>query len=170
MNYDPRMRADARQQPAQRVQSKRDTAGGRREAFACGMDEDRATAPGDARPGIVVDLDNEVVERVGAGEPVGAAFLCHGYRPVIAPVRGILAPAVVRLNPPGRQQGRWPRVAVGAPPQPVRMKAAARRRAVTLALVGFNAAASERHRQGQRTGDQPPLACPARPAPYPYVR
>ena len=34
------------------------------------MDEHRAAAAGDARPGVVVDLDDEIVELVGAPQPV----------------------------------------------------------------------------------------------------
>ncbi len=37
------------------------------------MDEHRAAAAGDARARIVVELDHEIVERVGARQPVGRA-------------------------------------------------------------------------------------------------
>ena len=54
-------------------QLERDAAGGRRKARPGGMDEHRAAAAGDARPRVVVELDDEIVERVGARQPVGRA-------------------------------------------------------------------------------------------------
>ncbi len=103
------------------------------------MDEHGAAAAGNARARVVVDLDDEVVEVVLAREPVGFRSRRHFHRPVVTAVGGVLAPAVLRRNAPGRQSRRRTRMAVGAPPQPLEPEAAARGRAVALALVGFDA-------------------------------
>ena len=63
------------------------------------MDEDRAAAPGNARPGVVVELDYDVVETVGAAQPV-AWFI--GRPPegvIVAAIGGLLAPGIVRFDP-----------------------------------------------------------------------
>jgi hypothetical protein len=69
-DHDARMRPDPGEQPAQCVKLQGDAAGGRRKARAGGVDEHGAAAAGDPRPGIVVELDDEIVERVGTGKPV----------------------------------------------------------------------------------------------------
>src|SRR5450759_4558887 len=59
------------------------------------MDEHGAAAPGHARARVVVDLDDEVVERVLAREPVGLGAGRQLDRPIVMTVTGVLAPAVV---------------------------------------------------------------------------
>src|SRR5450759_6029241 len=105
------------------------------------MDEHRAAAPGHARPRVVVDLHNEVIERVGAREAIGFAAARHFDRPVVMAIGGILAPAVVRLFSLRRQSGGRARVPLGAPPQPLEPESPARGCAVAFALIGFDAAA-----------------------------
>ena len=113
------------------------------------MDENGAAAAGHARPGIVVDFDDYVVEAVAAAEPV-AWFI--GRAPeavVIAPVVRVLAPGIVRADAADRQQCPRPRQAIGAPPQPHWQKSAARGAAVAFALIGLDAGAAERHGHSQ---------------------
>ena len=127
------------------------------------MDEDRAAAAGDPRPGIVVDLDNEVVEAIVTAQPV-ARFLGRAReRAVIAPVVRVFAPGVMWADAADRQRGARAGQAVGAPPQPQGVKPSARRAAVAFALVGFDAGAAERDGQRQWAGEQQALRGPARP-------
>ena len=141
----------------------RDAAGGRREARPGHMEEDGAAAAGHPRPGVVVDLDDDVVEAVVAPEPVAWFIGRAPERPVVAPVVRVLAPGIVRADAADRQQRPRPRQAVGPPPQPQRAKSAARGAAVAFALVGLDAGAAERDRhapRGRRTAS-PAIAGPA---------
>ena len=107
------------------------------------VDENGAAAAGHARPGVVVDFDDHVVEAVAAAQPV-AWFI--GRAPeglVVAPVVRVLAPGIVRADAADRQQGPRPRQAVGAPPQPHRAKSAAWGAAIAFALIGLDAGAAE---------------------------
>lgn len=66
------------------------------------MDEHGTAAAGHARPGVVVDFDDHVVEAVATLEPV-AWFIGRAPEvPVIAAVGGILAPGIARADPPRR--------------------------------------------------------------------
>src|SRR5262245_60412369 len=107
------------------------------------MHEDRATASGHPRTGIVVDLDDEVVEVVAAPQPVAWFIGRAPERPIIAAVRGIFAPGNIAGNALRRQQSFGPRRPVRPPPQPPEPKPAPRRAAVALALVGADARAAE---------------------------
>src|ERR1043165_5008317 len=118
------------------------------------MYKDGAAAAGNARPGVVVDLDEEVVEIVGTRQPVGLGARRQLERPIVTPVAWVLAPAVIGGDAPRRQQGCGTGMAVSAPPQPQQRKNAARRGAVAFALVALDAAAAERDRQRQRTSDK----------------
>ena len=70
VNHDSRVRADPAYQASQHGCRHRDAAGGGTEIGPGHVNEHGAAAAGDARPGVVVDLDDDVVERVGAGEAV----------------------------------------------------------------------------------------------------
>ena len=80
-DHDAGVRAGAGEQPAQRVGLQRHASGGRREARPGDMHEHGAAAAGDTRPGVVVELDDEVVETIGALQPVagGPAFSRIGW-------------------------------------------------------------------------------------------
>jgi len=52
------------------VALERHAAGGRRQTRPGDMDEDGAAQPGHPRPGVVVDLDDQVVEAIPPAEPV----------------------------------------------------------------------------------------------------
>lgn len=131
----------------------RDAAGGRRKPWACNMDEHGATPAGDPRPCIVVDFDNKIIEIVGAAQAVSWFTGRPPEGPIVAPVGGVLAPSVRRTDAPGGQARLGPQAAVPAPPQSDGAKAAARSAAVALALVGSDARAAERDRDGQRPGE-----------------
>ena len=151
-------RTNTRKQPAQLRHRQRNAACGRREPVARDVDENGATASCNARTRVVVDLDDEIVERVLAREPVGAAVPRNVDMPVIATVARVFAPAVVRPDPSRRQKSLRPRMTVGAPPQAYQPVAAARRAAVALALVGANAAAAERNGNCATCGREPAAA------------
>ncbi len=70
MNYDSRLWPDSADELQQVAPAKRDAAGGRREARPRHVDEYGAAAAGHARTGIVVDLDENVVEPVVPPQPV----------------------------------------------------------------------------------------------------
>jgi hypothetical protein len=82
------------------------------------MDEDRAAPAGDPWPGVVINLDDQVVKPILAPEPI-AWF--SGRPPkwtIVAPVFGILAPRVGAADLPKRQGGARRRNAIRPPPEP----------------------------------------------------
>jgi len=98
------------------------------------MQEYSTAMAGDAGPRIVVNFDNEIVEAVGAPQPV-AWFIGRPVEgPIVPSIGRVFAPGIVGADPPDRQQGARPRQAVGSPPQPNRMKLPGRRRAVAFPL------------------------------------
>ena len=163
MNLDSCHWRKAAEQGQQVVPPQRDTAGGRCKASAGDMNEYGTAAAGHPRPRVVIDFDNEVVEGVVAAQPVAWFIGRPAERAVIAPIRGVLAPGVVRPDATGRQQGSRPHQAVGPPPQPQRAKPAGRGPAVAFALACFDAGTAKRNGKGFRAGKQPTLCAPARP-------
>lgn len=121
------------------------------------MDKNGAAPAGDAGPRVVVDFDNEIIEVVGAAEPISWFSGRAPKRPIVVPVARVLAPSVQRSDSVCRQPCRGPQPAVRAPPQSDRPKAAARRTPVAFAFVGSDAGAAEGDRHGQWPGEQPPL-------------
>src|SRR5258708_6063597 len=81
------------------------------------MQEYSAAVAGNARPSIVVYFDYEVVEAVGAPQPVAWFIGRPVDGPVAAPIGRVFTPGVVGANAPDRQQGARPRQAVGSPPE-----------------------------------------------------
>jgi hypothetical protein len=130
------------------------------------MDEYGAAAPGNARPRVVVELDNQIIEPVVAAQPIAWFIGRPAKGPVITAIRRVFAPSVGGPDSPNRQRCPRLRQAVGPPPQAHRMKPAGRGAAVAFALVGQDAAAAERNRQSgnSRTGDQPALGSLVRPS------
>ena len=92
-------RAKPRQQTVQRFGLKGNASCRREETIARDMDKDGAPASGNARPVIVIDLDDEVVETVGALEVVAGLAGRAADRTVVAAVGRVLAPGVVVANP-----------------------------------------------------------------------
>ena len=116
------------------------------------MHEHGAAASGDPRAGVVIQFDDEIVEMVGALEPVAGLLRLEPDRLIVMAVTGILAPAVGAPDAAHRQLRPWPRNTVGAPPHPPQPEGAARRAAVALALIGPDTAPAERDREGERPG------------------
>src|SRR3981081_2170581 len=77
------------------------------------MYEHRAAAAGHPRAGVVVDLDDEIVEVVLPPKPVAWFSGRAAKGAVITSVSGILAPGDIAGNASQGQQGTRPR---GAPP------------------------------------------------------
>ena len=139
------MRTETRQDFSQSAKFKGNATGGRGKALPGCVDEDRAAASGNARTRVVVDLDNEIVEIILARKPVGGNVGTHFDRAIVAAVGGVLAPSVGRRNTLHRQRRGWPWMLVGPPPKLPQSKAAARRTAVALALVGLDPATTKCH-------------------------
>ena len=122
------------------------------------MDEDGASAPGHARPGIVIDFDHEIIEVIGAPQAITGGVRLAANRMIVAAITRILAPCVLDADGADRQQRFWPRTAIGPPPQPYKTETAARRCAIALAFVGLDALAPERHRNMGGADHKPALA------------
>ena len=129
------------------------------------MDKDGAATASHPRPRIVIDLDNDIVEAIFAPEPITWFNGRPPKSPVVAPVLGIFAPSVGAADPAGWQRGSRQRQPIRPPPQPQCPKGAARRTAIAFALVGSDAAASERDRHAPGAGAEPALRWPAGPRP-----
>src|SRR4249919_2133647 len=126
------------------------------------MPEYSAAVAGNPRPSVVVNFDNEIVEAVGAPQPV-AWFIGRPVEgPVIPPIGRVFAPGVVGPDPPDRQQGARPRQAVGSPPQPNRMKLPGRRRAVAFPLGRFDAGPAQCRPYRAMSRHHPALRAPLR--------
>src|ERR1700731_5084277 len=95
---------------------------------------------------------------VVAPEPVAALLAFQPHRPVVMPARRIFAPGVLGPDRANRQEGKRPRMAVGAPPQSPRPERAFRSPAIAFALVGPDAAPPERHRHRSPTCREPATA------------
>ncbi len=104
---------------------------------------------------VVIDLDNEIIEVIVAPQPVAAAIAIQPHRLVVMAVVRILAPGVFGADGANRQEGARSRVAVGAPPQLPRPEGAPWGAAIALALVGPDAAAPQRDRDGAPARGQP---------------
>ena len=141
----------------------RDAAGGRRETRARDMDKDCAAATGNAWPGVVIDLDDDVIEAVVAPQPVAWFIGRPPKGTVVAPVVGVFAPCVGRTDAADRKPCPRAGEPIGPPPQSHRTKLPVRRAAIAFPLVGPHAGAAKRNRQAPRTGAEPPLRPPAGP-------
>ena len=119
------------------------------------MQEYGAAAPGNARAGVVVDFDNEIVEVIVALQAVAGLACRTPHRLVVVTVGRIFAPGIVSADRPARQMGPGADMAVGPPPQSLRTKDAARGAAIALALVGHDAATAERDGDGPTVGREP---------------
>jgi hypothetical protein len=120
------------------------------------MDKHRAPSPDHARPRVVVQFDNQIIELIGAPKPVTKSLRWYCDVAIVAPVCRILAPGVAVPDAAGREQRCGPRHAVGAPPQPFEAENAARRCAVALPFVRQNAAATQCYRERRKTRNQKP--------------
>src|SRR5829696_9114831 len=119
------------------------------------MQEHGAAAAGYPWAGVVIDLDDEIVKVVLTRQPVAGLIPHQAYGLIVTAVEWVLAPGVFGADRPDRQIGPRSRMAVGAPPQLQRTVRALRGAAVTLPLVGEDAAAAKCHRHGPAVRRQP---------------
>src|SRR5437588_9056182 len=94
MNDDSRFGPEPREQLTQPRPRHGDASFGRGEPRPGHMDEHRAAAPGHARPGVVINFDNKIIELIIAPEPVAGASGRDFDMPVVAPISRVLAPGV----------------------------------------------------------------------------
>ncbi len=146
MNRNSSFRPDPRDQSAQARLGERHAAGGRPQTRPCHVNENGAAATPDPRAGIMVQLDQEIVEMVITPQPIAATHARHRDWSVVAAIGRILAPAVGRADAAHPQQGSRARVAVSAPPYAHRPEATSRGCAIALALVGPYSGSAERNR------------------------
>ena len=126
------------------------------------MQEYSATAAGNPRPSVVVNFDYEIVEAVGAPQPV-AWFIGRPLEgPVIPPIGRVFAPGVGGPDASDWQQGVRPHQAVGSPPQANRMKLPGRRRAVAFPLGRFDAGPAQGRPYRAMSRHYPALRAPLR--------
>jgi hypothetical protein len=98
------------------------------------VNENSAAVAADARAGVMVDFDDQIVKPIGTLQTIAWFIGRPPERTVIAPVFGVFAPGIVRRYSPDRQQGTRVRQAIRTPPQPDRMKLAGGRRAIAFAF------------------------------------
>ena len=110
---------------------------------------------GDPRPGVLVDLDDEIVEMILAGQSVAVISTIEPHSLIVMPVRWILAPAIRGGDRADRQKATRTWMAVGSPPQPDGAKRPTRRSAIAFAFVRLDSAAAERDGYGCVVGRQP---------------
>lgn len=138
-----RPRPEPRQQPAEVGGGDRDAALGRRVARPGDMQEDRAAAPGAARPVVPADLHDEIVQAVVAQHAFGRSPIGQQHGPVVVRIAGRVAPAVPRFRQTHRQPRRSCARPGAAPPQAPQRVDAGRSDAVALAFAMSDAAPAE---------------------------
>ena len=129
-------RAETSHEAPQIRKRQRHATGRRRTIRPREVKEYGTTPPRDTRAGVVVDLDEDVVEVILAPQTVARLRGRAAERTVVAAVGGILAPSQIGRNASCRKQRAGPGVPIRSPPQAKRPKTPARGRAVALELVG----------------------------------
>jgi hypothetical protein len=170
MNHNSRLWRQPFEQGSEAFWLQGDASRRRSKSHSGEVDEHGATAASDPRPGIVVNLHDEVVEMILPPQPIARRSIGTPNRPVVAPVGRVLAPGVRRANPSHRQTRAGPRAAVGPPPNAQRAEAAAWGCPVAFDFIRLDAAAPERHLQTQRPGDEPSPAPVSYPGRYRHPR
>jgi len=155
-----------RQEAPQIVGPERDTSRRRRTIRPRQMQEHRAAAAGHPRTGIVVDLDDEIVEMVVPPQPVAWFSGRAAEGAVIAPVGGIFAPGNVTGNASDGQQCPWPRMPVRPPPQADEPKPPARCGPIAFEFVGTDAPTAKHDGGDEGAGDQDAQRLVSRPRPH----
>lgn len=80
------------------------------------MYKNRATAAGNSRALVMIDLNDEIIEMIGAPQTITWYHRINPERAIIAPVAGVFRPSIVRFDSTQREvRTRW-RAAIGAPP------------------------------------------------------
>src|SRR4029453_16430734 len=108
LNQDSRIRSEPCQQEAQVGRREGDASRGRGTLWPRHMQEHRAPPAGNARPGIVIDLDDDVVQPVVPPEAVAWFIGRAAEWPIIAAVAGVLAPGDAAIDADCWQQGGGP--------------------------------------------------------------
>src|SRR5215203_5596705 len=144
-DLDFRLRTHSPQQPQHGGLRHRNAPRRRREIGPRQMQEHGAAAAGYPWAGVVIDLDDEIVKVVLARQPVAGLIPHQANGLIVTAVVRVLAPGVFGADHPDRQIGPRSRMAVGAPPQLQWTVRALRGAAVTLPLVGEDAAAAKCH-------------------------
>jgi len=83
-----------RKHSAKRVEFKGDASCGRSESLPRCVDEHRAAAASDARPRIVVNLDDKIIKIIRARQPIGICIRWHLDRSIIMAIGRVFAPTV----------------------------------------------------------------------------
>ena len=158
LNEDSRIGAEPGQQTAQVGSREGHASRGRRAVRPCQMQEHSAAPAGNPGSGIVVDLDDDVVQGVVTPEAV-AWFIGRTFkRPIVAAVAGVFAPCDAAIDAGCRQQGWRLRATIGSPPQPPQAEPAPWRGPVTFTLIGANPGSAQDHRNGKLARNQHPTA------------
>src|SRR5258707_14825130 len=97
---------------------------GRSEVLTREVQKHRAAAAGDAWMGIVIDLDDKIIEVIVAHEPITAFVGIEPHRLIVMAAAGGFAPGVVGPDGADRQECAWPGGTIGAPPYLPRAKGA----------------------------------------------
>jgi hypothetical protein len=97
-------------------QFERDAPGSRTESRSGDVDEDSAAPSGDARPGVVIKLDDQVVEPIVSPKAISRLVWTPLDGMIIPTMPGVFDPGVVWSDGPRRQQGQWVGKAVSSPP------------------------------------------------------
>src|SRR5262249_55498881 len=146
-DVDPGILAKPREQAREILNAKRNAARRRHQPGARKMNEHRAPAIGDARPRIVLELDDQVVQVIVAPKPVPWRLGRKSYGPIVAAVSGVFTPGVIPADRAQRQGRARLRHAIAAPPHAAEAEAPARRGTVAFPFVCLDACATERHRK-----------------------
>jgi len=157
MNYDSGFARDPSEQDLQIALAERYAAGSGRKSWAGDVEKYGAAPSGDAGARVVVNFNNEIIEIVGAAEPISWFSGRAPKRSIVAPVGRVLAPCVQWTDAARRQPRQRPQLAIRPPPYSKRAKAAAGGAPVAFAFVGPNAGTAECDRHGQWPGEQPAL-------------
>jgi hypothetical protein len=102
MKDDSRFRRKSAQQAFEIAAAQGDATSCGRKPIAGDVDEHGAAAKSHARPRVVIDLDQHVVEAVGPQQAVAWFIGRSAEWPVVAAVVRVLAPGVVRADAPYR--------------------------------------------------------------------
>ena len=119
------------------------------------VNENRAAAARDPRTAVVIELDNQVVEVIGAPEAIARLVRAAPDCTIVPTIGGVLDPRIVAPNGAHWQQCARTGQPVRAPPEPYQPERAAGCRAIAFPLVGRNPGAAERHRNSLQTDGHP---------------
>jgi len=124
MNYDSGFARDPCEQDLQIALAERYAAGSGRKSWAGDVEKYGAAPSGDAGSPVVVNFNNEIIEVVGAAEPISWFSGRAPERSIVAPVGRVLAPCVQWTDAARRQPRQRPQLAIRPPPYSERAKAA----------------------------------------------